>query len=128
MNAMRMTASVPSVRVKAAFLFILLWPAWLLRADDPPANGQPANAERNVIIGSGWELFTLRHNGPVSCVVFSPDGRQIASASGTPVPHANGTPPLVLASDGTRPGQLKLWNAATGREEHTWNFVGIAAA
>ncbi len=48
------------------------------------------------------DLLTLgRHAGPVSSVVFSPDGRRLASASGTWI--------------GRTPGEIKLWDATTGR-------------
>jgi WD40 repeat protein len=53
--------------------------------------------------GRGELVFTLRgHTNIVWGVAFSPDGKLLASASGP------------LLSRG--PGEIKLWNAATGKE------------
>ncbi len=68
---------------------------------------------------AGWEwgyvrglcasdLLTLGgHGDQVSCVAFSPDGRWLASATG--------------AWHGTRPAEVKLWDAATGQLLRTFD-------
>jgi WD40 repeat protein len=63
----------------------------------------------------------LGHTDPVWRVVFSPDGARLASASGLPVAWTN-VP---------RPGEIKLWDFAAGREmqslrEHTHAIASIA--
>jgi WD40 repeat protein len=56
-------------------------------------------------VATGKEQRTLRHPGPVNCVVYSPDGRILATGSAPAV-----------ARDEKTPGQLRLWDSATGKE------------
>jgi WD40 repeat protein len=78
---------------------------------------------------TGQETFTLRgHSGWVTSVAFSPDGSRIASASAIPtMPEVQLSPNR--PSDGSRiasfssipgkPGEVKVWDASTGRETLT---------
>jgi WD40 repeat protein/serine/threonine protein kinase len=71
------------------------------------------------------ELFTLDKNtGWICGVSYSPDGKVIASAgAGNPYYHHD--------ADRIQPGEIILWDAATGRKLHTLsghkhNLLGIA--
>jgi WD40 repeat protein/serine/threonine protein kinase len=67
---------------------------------------------------TGQNVFTLNgHNAPVQSVAFSPDGKWVVSGAGEHVP---------TDSDVRLPGELKLWDAATGREVRT--FKGHVSA
>src|SRR5262249_43437552 len=58
------------------------------------------------------DLLTLGgHNDQVACVKFSPDGRWLATATG--------------AWFGTRPGEVRLWDATTGELLRTFG-AGVA--
>src|SRR5947208_367446 len=52
----------------------------------------------------------MTHDSGVSSVAFSPDGKTLASGGGD-APSAH----LVVS----RPGEIKLWNVATGKEQAT---------
>jgi WD40 repeat protein/tRNA A-37 threonylcarbamoyl transferase component Bud32 len=53
----------------------------------------------------GQEKLSLKgHNGPVTSVAFSPDGKSIVSGGGYPL-------------DFKKPGEVKVWDAATGQEK-----------
>jgi WD40 repeat protein len=75
-------------------------------------------------LSTGQETVTLRgHTGEVTSVAFGPHGSMIASASTIP------GEPSVTFNDGAaipstslnpgKPGEVKLWDAATGRERLT---------
>jgi WD40 repeat protein/serine/threonine protein kinase len=58
---------------------------------------------------TGQEILTLAgHTTPVTSVAFSPDGKRIVSGSGG---RGARSEPL--------PGEVKVWDAVTGREIHT---------
>jgi hypothetical protein len=64
---------------------------------------------------TGQEVFTLgRHVAAVHSVAFGPDGKYLASASGSlqKVFVAN---PGAKVARGDGPGEVKVWDAATGR-------------
>jgi WD40 repeat protein/tetratricopeptide (TPR) repeat protein len=66
---------------------------------------------------TGQELLSLQgHTAPVYSVCFSPDGRRLASASGGLTPFASG--PLTRFDGGKpgKPGEVKVWDAQTGRD------------
>jgi WD40 repeat protein/serine/threonine protein kinase len=60
------------------------------------------------------ELFTLRHDhgGEGGGVAFAPDGRSILAVVGG---HPAG---------GDGPGEVRVWDAATGRVRHSWRVPG----
>jgi len=71
-------------------------------------------------VESGRELFTLTgHEGPVSCVQFSPDGKRIISGNYQTTPGG-------VIRDGR--GIVKVWNAETGKEifEFTLRKMGVS--
>ena len=58
---------------------------------------------------TGQEMLSLKgHTGPVSSVVYSPDGQRLASASG-----------------GGKPGEgtVRVWDATTGQEIRAWKAL-----
>jgi WD40 repeat protein len=62
---------------------------------------------------TGKELLTLKgHLRSVAAVVFSPDGRRLASASSE------------LTGQDKRPGEVKVWDVQTGRELVTLKDTG----
>jgi WD40 repeat protein/serine/threonine protein kinase len=66
-------------------------------------------------LAKGEILHRLKgHSGSVTNVAFSPDGKRIASAATEAVGTFGG---------GTGPGQIKLWDAANGRELLTLKAV-----
>jgi WD40 repeat protein/serine/threonine protein kinase len=72
--------------------------------------------------------LTQRHSSEVWCVVFSPDGNRLASATGE------------WGSPGTKESEIKVWDTATGEELHSikthpgsitnlaWSFDGTRLA
>jgi WD40 repeat protein len=73
-----------------------------------------ASADRMVIVwdaATGQQMRVLRgHTCGLRGIAFSPDGRWLVSAGGT------------------APGEVKVWEVATGREDRTWQTAsGIAA-
>jgi WD40 repeat protein len=63
---------------------------------------------------TGHETLTLKgHIYPVNSVAFSLDGKRLASAGGEPFE--------VAMQHSSKPGDLKLWDAETGRETLTLN-------
>ncbi len=72
--------------------------------------------------------LTQRHSSEVWCVVFSPDGTRLASATGE------------WGSKGTKESEIKVWDTATGEEVHSikthpgsitnlaWSFDGTRLA
>jgi eukaryotic-like serine/threonine-protein kinase len=83
----------------------------------------PGSNQRNDQTLPGREatmpLYTLAdHRSRINCIVFSPDGRRLASASGE-------------TSDVFRPGEVKLWDLAERRvalelNDHTATVTGLA--
>jgi tricorn protease-like protein len=72
---------------------------------DPAVKLEAARAleaiEKRVRLGRVTRGMTLKgHTGPLTAVAFSPDGRTLATAAGEP----------------GAPGEIKLWEVATGRE------------
>jgi WD40 repeat protein len=75
---------------------------------------------------TGQVIHTLKgHSAPVTSVTFSPDGHRLAAGGGIPLSVA----PLSAYRDGHRlassggipnfPGEVKVWDAATGQETLT---------
>jgi WD40 repeat protein len=60
--------------------------------------------------GSGRQLQVLAHAQQVRCLAFAPDGRILAAAGGDYVPRMPG-----------KAGELKLWEASTGRKRAAWS-------
>jgi len=88
------------------------------------AAGGEAGAVKVWDLTTGEERHTLPHPNKVLRVAYSPDGRQIATTSGATKPD-----PSTLKND--RPGEVKLWDAATGKELHALkghadNVYGLA--
>jgi WD40 repeat protein len=107
----------------------------------------PASASAN---GSAKEagscpplLGTLRHSGPVHCVALSPDGRRLAvgnsagikvwdlkkrveivslQADGYRTAFSPDGKQLVLAKDEPSEGNVKFWDAVTGKETVLWKL------
>jgi WD40 repeat protein len=86
------------------------------------AHGNPLPGEVRVWdAATGQELLALKgHSSTVAAVCFSPDGRRLASADWSWDAHGN---PL--------PGEVRVWDAATGQElltlqGHTNNVVSVA--
>src|SRR5207302_942420 len=69
------------------------------------ASGGPDTTVRLWDVSTGKERATLQgHRGAVSSVVYAPDGKTLASASGD------------LTAWTSTPGEVKLWDATTGKE------------
>ncbi len=74
-------------------------------------------------VASGRQLQELAgHTTAVLCVAFAADGRRIASGGGE-VGVLGGPSPN---SAGNRPGELRVWDAQTGKQ--LWNLQGHAGA
>jgi hypothetical protein len=119
------------------------------RADEPASEDlsppRPASAASRAAAGippsgprvpTGSPLARLRHKGSVRAVVFSPDGTQLATASGTTarlwqvatgrqaaqIRHGNSVLAVAFSPDGTMLATAgskrtaRLWEVATGRE------------
>jgi internalin A len=65
-------------------------------------------------VASGKKLHTLK--GYAFKVAFSPDGKTLASITG------GWGPPAAAGPDGDGPGEVKLWDVATGKER--WSVKG----
>jgi WD40 repeat protein len=72
-------------------------------------------------VTTGKELATLKgHTHVLKCLAFSPDGKTLASGGGLPPqqPVQDGkTRRLGRKALLEKPGELKLWDAATGKEQ-----------
>src|SRR5439155_6917862 len=71
--------------------------------------GQPKDAAGEVKIWdaqTGKELLSLTHTHVISGVAFSPDGQRLASCGG----------PGSFDDRKSNPGEVKVWDARTGRE------------
>ena len=67
----------------------------------------------------------IGHSQNINCVAFSPDGKLIVSASGTPrhriLVRPGGQRVISIKIQLEHPSELKVWNATTGEEKLTLN-------
>jgi WD40 repeat protein/tetratricopeptide (TPR) repeat protein len=85
------------------------------------ANGSPLETETDGEIyvweaATGREIRVLRgHHWCINCVAFSPDGRLLAFGSGRPLAFLMGMGRKAEPA----PGELKIWDVASGQEVRT---------
>lgn len=91
----------------------------------PGAPPKPAEPKRGAVVQiwdahTGKELLTLAgHDGNGASLVFSPDGKQIATAADAPVVAQPQPRDAVRLGGGSAGGEIKIWDAGTGGELRT---------